>query len=292
MSKLDNTNSECKCGVCNHTIGCVIIGMNEERHVSNTLESILAQTLRPKQVVFINDNSTDRTFEIASSFDGVTVLNYPEKHENWVIRKELAKVFNFGLLQLSHDLDFVTVVGSDEVLPPNHFEYITDKMIRNNLMIASGMIKGEYSTIPRGSGRIVNWRWWLGVSDGMYPVNYGYESWLIAKCRSTGNRFEVFSQIESYVQRPTGTNYRSKLYEHRGQAYRALGYNRRFVILRMILMSLKYRSPLSAVRMLMGFMDRSVIPYSADVRDYYRDLQDRQVSIFNMRDLASRYREL
>lgn len=280
----------CKC--CSPSIGCVVIGMNEEKFIHRTLEAILLQTLKPKQVFFVNDNSTDHTLEIAASFDKVTVLNFPEQHENWVIKKELARVFNYGLIELSNELDYGTVVGSDNVLPQNYFEYITKKMNENGLVIASGGIKGEHATIPRGSGRLVDWGWWLQISGGLYPVNYGYESWLIGKCRATGNKFGMFSEIESYVQRPTGSNYKSKLYAHRGQAYRALGYNKRFVLIRAALMIIKYKPPYAALKMLLGFMDRSVENYDDEVRNYYRNLQNEQTSIFKIRGLIERYREL
>jgi len=284
------SHHSCKC--CNPKIGTVTIAKNEESNIAKTLESILSQTVKPKQVIVVDDGSTDKTYEIASSFEDVKVISFPIKHENWVTKKELAKVVNYGLIELDGDLDFATAIGSDEVLPPNHFQYLTKKMADENLIIASGVIKGEYSTIPRGSGRIVDWKWWMQVSGGLYPVNYGFESWMIAKCKAMGKGFKVFPEIESYVQRPTGTNYKNKLYLHRGHAYRALGYNRRFVLIRAMLMAIKYKSPYSGYRMIKGFLDKSVDNYEQDIRDYFRNLQDEQTSIFNIRDLVNRYREL
>jgi glycosyltransferase involved in cell wall biosynthesis len=273
-------------------VGVVIIARDEERHIAKTLESVTSQTLQPRQIIVVNDGSTDRTREIAEGFDGVIILDFPIEHESWVIRKELARVVNYGLIELDDSLDYAVLLGSDEVLPPNHFEYLTGRMQRDNLMMASGKIRGEYSTIPRGSGRIVDWKWWLEISGGLYPVNYGFESWMIAKCKAMHLKFDIFPEIESHVQRKTGTNYETKLYRHRGQAYRALGYNRRFVMIRSLLMLVKYHNPKAGINMLRGFLDSSVENYERDIREYYRELQDRQTSIFNVRDLINRYREL
>ena len=46
----------------------VIPAHNEEEFISLTLESLVSQTLLPKKVVIVNDNSTDRTAEIVLAF--------------------------------------------------------------------------------------------------------------------------------------------------------------------------------------------------------------------------------
>src|SRR5690606_39798771 len=49
-------------------IYCVIPTYNEEVFISKTLDSIVSQTLLPKKVVVVNDNSTDGTQNIIDSY--------------------------------------------------------------------------------------------------------------------------------------------------------------------------------------------------------------------------------
>lgn len=46
----------------------VIPAYNEEAFISLTLQSLISQTVLPKKVVVVNDNSTDKTAEIVLAF--------------------------------------------------------------------------------------------------------------------------------------------------------------------------------------------------------------------------------
>ncbi len=50
-------------------ISCVIPVHNGERYLAEAIESVLAQTAPPAEVIVVDDGSTDRSFEIARSFD-------------------------------------------------------------------------------------------------------------------------------------------------------------------------------------------------------------------------------
>lgn len=59
------------------TVSIVIPAYNEESHLAACLDAIAAQTVRPFEVIVVDNNSTDRTAEIAVSYPFVRVL-----HEN------------------------------------------------------------------------------------------------------------------------------------------------------------------------------------------------------------------
>lgn len=55
-------------------ISVVIPAYNEEKRIAYCLKSVLNQTQMPYEVIVANNNSIDRTEEIAKSFPGVTVI--------------------------------------------------------------------------------------------------------------------------------------------------------------------------------------------------------------------------
>lgn len=50
---------------------------NGERYLAAALQSIHAQTLSPAEVIVVNDGSSDRSADIASSFESTRLLNIP-----------------------------------------------------------------------------------------------------------------------------------------------------------------------------------------------------------------------
>jgi biofilm PGA synthesis N-glycosyltransferase PgaC len=53
----------------------IVPAYNEESVIGATLSSLLKQSVLPEQIIVVNDCSSDRTGEIAGSFDGVTVVS-------------------------------------------------------------------------------------------------------------------------------------------------------------------------------------------------------------------------
>ena len=55
-------------------ISIIIPAHNEEDCIAQTLDSLVNQSLRPKQVVIVNDNSTDGTKKIVEYYDNILDL--------------------------------------------------------------------------------------------------------------------------------------------------------------------------------------------------------------------------
>ena len=105
----------------------VIPAHNEEKFIALTLESLVHQTILPKKVVIVNDNSTDNTAEI--------VVAFAEKHP-WIslINKtseaihlpgsKVIQAFQKGLEALDDNYDFIVKADADLIFPKNYFETI------------------------------------------------------------------------------------------------------------------------------------------------------------------------
>ncbi len=84
----------------------VILTFNEECHLARCLSSVQDLTC---EVVVVDCFSTDRTLEIANAH-GARVIQHP-----WV---NYAQQFNWALIQLDADTDWVLRIDADEVLTP------------------------------------------------------------------------------------------------------------------------------------------------------------------------------
>ena len=120
----------------------IIPAYNEEAFIAKTLDSLIAQTLQPYQVILVDDSSTDRTALIAKE--------YAEKHPfiEVITRSSEAmhlpgsKViqnFNYGLPHLKNDHDILCKYDSDLIFPENYLEKVA-KTFQNDPKI--GMAGG------------------------------------------------------------------------------------------------------------------------------------------------------
>ncbi|MCX2681142.1 glycosyltransferase family A protein [Galbibacter sp. EGI 63066] len=105
----------------------VIPAHNEEAFIKLTLDSIVKQTLLPKKVVVVNDNSTDNTETIIDSFvaeyNFIQKLNAVSTSEHMPGSK-VVNAFNKGLAILDEHYDFIVKLDSDLILPLDYFEKI------------------------------------------------------------------------------------------------------------------------------------------------------------------------
>ncbi|MDF4202068.1 glycosyltransferase family A protein [Maribacter sp. SA7] len=117
---------------------------NEEAFLKCTLESIIQQTLLPKHVILVNDNSTDNTESIIDQYCSKSTMFKKSNSTSSTQHMPGSKVinaFNKGFKLLDDKYDFIVKLDADVILPPNYFEVIsTCFKTNNNLGIAGGFI--------------------------------------------------------------------------------------------------------------------------------------------------------
>lgn len=105
----------------------VIPAHNEEGFLANTLNSVLRQSLQPKKVIVVNDNSTDGTEAIIDEFLALSPifkkLNTRSSKEH-LPGSKVINAFNKGQHLLNVDYDFLVKLDADVILPDNYFEKI------------------------------------------------------------------------------------------------------------------------------------------------------------------------
>jgi len=175
-------------------VGVIIPARNEQDYLKKTLTSLSNQTHTPAQVIVVNDNSIDETRNIALEF-GCEVLDFPYKHESWLGDYKLASVRNLGIVMLDKDLDYILMIDADHILPHDYIETMINKMeSKPKVVIASGKIDGEWIVSPRGSGRMIKMFYWKKIGS-VYPMNYGFDSYILFKAMQLGYEIEVYPEI-------------------------------------------------------------------------------------------------
>jgi glycosyltransferase involved in cell wall biosynthesis len=118
---------------------------DEGRFVGKTIESMLAQTVRPQEWLFVDDGSKDDTHAIVSS--------YAKRHP-WirVIRREdrgfrqlgsgVIAAFNFGRQRLENsDYKYIAKLDGDMSFPPRYLEVMLEKLANTpRLAAVSGKV--------------------------------------------------------------------------------------------------------------------------------------------------------
>ena len=94
-------------------ISLVIPTYNEERYIKKCLESIERQIQKPDEVIIVNNNSTDRTVEIAKKFN-VKIIN--EKQQG------ISFARNRGFNETKYDI--IARCDADCILPKNWVRHI------------------------------------------------------------------------------------------------------------------------------------------------------------------------
>ena len=109
---------------------CVIIPVfNEQDFIKKSVESLIDQTIKPVEVIYVNDNSTDNSKNIIKNLIGkcewIRVIDHTSFQEH-VPGSKVIEAFNFGLKNLETQFDIICKFDGDIILPKNYIEKIIE----------------------------------------------------------------------------------------------------------------------------------------------------------------------
>lgn len=110
----------------------IIPAYNEEKVIRTTIESLLYTDYPDKEIILVDDGSTDKTLEIA--------LQYKDKIK--VVHKEnggKASALNLGLLYATSQI--ITVIDADTIIGPSSLKSIAKSIMQQNVAAVAGNIK-------------------------------------------------------------------------------------------------------------------------------------------------------
>jgi len=102
--------------ISNMKISVVIPAYNEEKYIGKCLESIANQIEKPSEIIVVDNNCTDKTIEIAKSFNNVTIVK--EEKQGMIFAR------NAGFDSAKYEILARTDV--DTILPPDWISKIKE----------------------------------------------------------------------------------------------------------------------------------------------------------------------
>lgn len=210
---------------------------NEAAFINKTLDSLVSQTLLPKKIVVVNDNSTDESREIITAFakahSFISILNI-ESNTAHLPGSKVIQAFQKGLDTLDDNYDVICKYDADLIFPENYLETIAGHF-KSDLKI--GMAGGFCYVEKNGSWLLEN----LTNKDHIRGALKAYRKqcfkdirglrpamgWdtvdeLVAKFNDWQIRTDETLQVKHL--KPTGNTYNTAAQYKQGQAFYTMRY--------------------------------------------------------------------
>ena len=115
----------------NNKISLYIPAYNAENTIEKCIESVLSQTLKPSEIIVINDCSRDKTLSLIKKFNEIKIVNNIKNFG-------LAKSRNIALEVSKFDL--IASIDSDVVCDKNWLEILHNTMISKKIDLIGGKL--------------------------------------------------------------------------------------------------------------------------------------------------------
>lgn len=245
----------------------VIPAHNEEAFIALTLESLISQTVLPKKVVVVNDNSTDKTAEIVTAFAKknpfITLVNKTSEAIH-LPGSKVIQAFHKGFETLDENYDVIVKLDADLILPINYFETVLNIFEKDTTI---GMA-GGFAYIEK------NGQWILENLTDKDHIRGAFKAYRKACFQQIGNLkpamgwdtvdellskfygWKVVTDASLIVKhlKPTGANYNKTARYKQGEAFYTLGYGFLITSIASAKLAMMKKKPLLFLDYIKGFV--------------------------------------
>jgi glycosyltransferase involved in cell wall biosynthesis len=269
----------------------IIPAHNEEVFLAKTLHSVLKQTLLPKKVIVVNDNSTDNTENIIDGFvhknSFFQKLNTSSSNEHMPGSK-VVNAFNKGLKLLDDQYDFIVKLDADLILPSDYFQKIAPIFKGNpKIGIAGGFIfeknlRGEWrlnhpmnKNHVRGAFKAYTKDCFKAIGGLKTVMGWDTIDELLAQYH--GFKISTIEELRVKHLRPTGKAYDPKAKLLQGKAMYAMDYGFWLTLIASLKMAFKQKKIMAFYHNMKGYLhaQREAFPImvSQDEGKFIRNLR-------------------
>lgn len=215
----------------------VIPAYNEAKFLPLLLNSLVSQTILPKKVVVVNDNSTDETAKIVQEFADKNVwlslleTSSEAKHQPG---SKVVQAFNKGFQTLDSDFDVILKLDADLELPTDYLEKIISHLNdnpktgivggfayiqKNDVWVLENLTDKEH---VRGALKAYRKACFEAIG-GLKPA-MGWDTLDELLARFYGWEVATISSLKVKHLKPTGSTYSKNAAQMQGLAFYRLGY--------------------------------------------------------------------
>src|ERR1700722_17022843 len=108
---MESVNSISRDATSKPLVSILIPAFNSEKWIAGTIRSALAQTWDRKEIIVVDDGSTDRTFEIARQFESHTVRVVTQINQGAAAARNNAFSLSRG--------EYIQWLDADDLLAPD-----------------------------------------------------------------------------------------------------------------------------------------------------------------------------
>lgn len=244
----------------------IIPAHNEELFLSLTLQSIVEQTILPTKIVVVNDNSTDKTAEIALAFaennKTITVVNKTSSAIH-LPGSKVIQAFHKGFETLDEEYDVIVKLDADLILPNNYFETILNIFEKDaTIGMAGGFAyieKNGYWILEnltdkdhiRGAFKAYRKECFIQIGNLKPAMGWDTVDELLSKFY--GWRVVTDASLIVKHLKPTGANYNKTARYKQGEAFYTLGYGFLITAIASAKLAIMKKKPLLFLDYLKGF---------------------------------------
>ena len=244
----------------------VIPSYNEEKFIGLTLQSLVEQTILPKKVVVVNDNSTDKTADIVTGFAAkypFISLVHKTSETIHLPGSKVIQAFQKGLETLDDHYDLIVKADADLIFPANYFETImahfqSDKRIgmvggfayieKNGDWILENLTDKDHI---RGAFKAYRKECFKEIG-GLKPA-MGWDTVDELLCKFYDWKVMTDATLKVKHLKPTGANYNKTARYKQGEAFYSLGYGFIITAIASAKLAMLKKKPLLFVDYIKGF---------------------------------------
>lgn len=244
----------------------VIPCYNEEKHLSETLTSLLQQSVKPKKIMIVNDNSSDGSEGIINAFakaDSTIQTIKTNATATHLPGGKVVQAFKAGKLALDDDYDIICKFDADLIFPSNYLEEVVTAFMQQ----PKAGIVGGFCYIQKGAtwklesltnkdhirGALKAYRKECLEQIGGLKTAMGWDTAdeLLAKYYN----WEVITleQLEVKHLKPTGKTYTAATKHKQGEAFYSLRYGFFLTFIASLKLAILKRSPKFFINCLRGY---------------------------------------
>lgn len=244
----------------------VIPTHNEEAFIALTLQSLIEQTVLPTKIVVVNDNSTDKTEEIVSTFTAkfpfIKLVNKTSDAIH-LPGSKVIQAFQKGLETLDENYDIIVKVDADLIFPSNYFETIIKHFQSDNRI---GMVGGFCYIEKNGEwvlenltdkdhirGALKAYRKETFKQISGLKAEMGWDTIDELLCKFYNWKVVTDGSLHVKHLKPTGANYNKTARYKQGEAFYSLGYGVIITAIASLKLALMKKKPLLFLDYIKGY---------------------------------------